>query len=47
MYSKGFLNNKPVFDRKLTFTDCVSHFSTGGEDDYTHSESEIPNRCSG
>ena len=29
IYSKGFVNNKPVFDRKLTFIDCVSQFSIG------------------
>ena len=36
IYSKGFFNNKPVFDRKLTFNDCVSQFSTEGQVDYAH-----------
>ena len=38
IYSKGFVNNKPIFDRKLTFIERVSQFSTGGggEDDYAH-----------
>ena len=35
-YYKGFVNNKPVFDRKLTLIDCVSQFSTGSQDDYVH-----------
>ena len=34
--TKGFVNNKPVFDRKLTFIDRVSQFSSGGQDDYPH-----------
>ena len=38
MYSKGFVNNKLGFDRTLTFIDCVSQFSTGGQDDYAHAE---------
>ena len=29
IHSKGFVNNKPFFDRNLTFIDCVSQFSTG------------------
>ena len=36
IYSQGFVNNKPVFDRKLTFIGRVSQFSTGGQDDYAH-----------
>ena len=36
MYPNGFVHNKPVFDRNLTFIDPVSHFSTGGQDDYAH-----------
>ena len=36
IFSKGFVNNKPVFDRKSTFIDCVSQFSTGGQDDYLY-----------
>ena len=36
IYSKGFVNNKPVFDRRLTFIDRVSQVSTGGQDDYVH-----------
>ena len=36
MYSKGFVNNTLVFDKKLTFIDCVSQFSTGGQDDYAY-----------
>ena len=28
-YSKGFVNNKPVFDRNLTFIDHVSQFLRG------------------
>ena len=30
------LNNKPVFDRNLTFLDHVSQSSTGGQDGYAH-----------
>ena len=33
---KGFVNNKPVFDRKMTLIDCVSHFSTVVQGDYAH-----------
>ena len=33
IYSKGFVNNKPVFDIKLTFIGHVSQFSAGGQDD--------------
>ena len=36
VYSKNFLNNKPVFHRNLTFSGHVSLFSTGGQDGYTH-----------
>ena len=36
IHSKGFVNNKPVFDRKLTVFDRVSQFSTGGQYDYAH-----------
>ena len=36
IYSKAFMNNKPVFDRNLTFIDHVSQFSTGGQDGYVH-----------
>ena len=36
MYFKGFVNNKPAFDRKLTFIDRVSQFSTMGQDEYLH-----------
>ena len=38
IYYRGFVNNKPVFDRKLIFIDCVSQFSTVGQDDYAHSD---------
>ena len=31
MYSKGFVNNKTFFDRKLTCIDRVSQLSTGGQ----------------
>ena len=34
--SKAFVNNKPVFDRNLTFIVHVSQFSTGGQDGYVH-----------
>ena len=30
IYSKGFVNNKTFFDRKLTFIDRVSQLSTWG-----------------
>ena len=36
IYLKGFVNNKPVFDRKWTFIDCVSQITTGGQDDWAH-----------
>ena len=36
IFSKGFVNNKPVFGRKLTLIDRVSQFSTGGQDDYAY-----------
>ena len=36
IYSKGFVNNKPVFDRKSTSINRISQFSTGGQDDYEH-----------
>ena len=42
IYSKGFVINKLVFDRKFTFIDRVSQFSTfllgegRGQDDYMH-----------
>ena len=39
VYSKGFVNNKLIFDKKLTFIDCVSQFSTGVQDDYVHAYS--------
>ena len=34
IYFKGFVNNKPIFNRNLTFIDSASQFSTGGQDDY-------------
>ena len=35
VHSNGFVNNKPVFDRNLTFIDHVSQFSTVGQDGVT------------
>ena len=32
VHSNCFVNNKPVFDRKLTFIDHVSQSSTVGQD---------------
>ena len=39
VYSKGFVNNKPVFDRNLTFIDhaSLSQVSTGDQDCYANS----------
>ena len=40
--SKGFVNNKLIFDRKLTFIERVSQFSTGGgQDDYAHLRASV------
>ena len=39
IYCKVFVNNKPVFDRKLTFIERVLQFSTGGQEGFPHAES--------